>query len=154
MVLWGNRTFIFLDSIFLLSLGSSRTLLERYNRLVCCRPSFSEVYLVVWSLYVLLVRLLSLPPFYHRIVIIDLYLGYQLIFRSSFGALDMCHSSFNSSSRSEEEHFGSEKEPMFLGSSESLEYRPRPSSVTPFERNSQGRALELVSSGESSQASV
>ena len=88
--------FFFLRFCFFTRSGASLSLLERYERSVHHRPSFLEVYLVFQSLYILLVRLLSLPLFYHRIGVSNPYLGRELISQSALSIVDMCHSNFNS----------------------------------------------------------
>ena len=71
--------FFFLRFFFFVRSGGSLSLLECYDRLVCHRPFFPDVYLVVRFLYTLPIRLLSLPPFYLRLGVPDPYLGHQLI---------------------------------------------------------------------------
>ena len=64
--------------------------------------TFIEAYLLFRTLSVLPVRLLDLPQLYLRFGVFDPYLDHSVISRALLGHQIMCHSSFNSSSRSEE----------------------------------------------------
>ena len=127
--------FFFIRFCFFVKFGSLLSLLKWYNRSIYHRPSFL-VYLVVWSLYTMPVRLLSLPPFYLRIGVPDPYLGCQLISQFVFRTLGMCHSGFNSSSQSEEEQFDSGDPSTSLSNP----------SIAPSDRGSEGRPSVWISS--------
>ena len=89
------------------------------------------------TLFSLPFRLLSLPPLYLRLGVPDPYLGRQLLPLSVLANPNMCHSRFNSSSRLEEELSSSDEEPSTSGTPELV---PSPSSLTPFDKNSEGAA--------------
>lgn len=112
------------------------SLLERYTRAVGSRPSFSEAYLSFRTLDAFPFRLLILPPRYQHLGVSDPFVGRPFLRQPRALPLGMCHSSFNSSSRSEESISGSLEEPSTSGSPAS---GPSPLSRSPSDRRSEGR---------------
>ena len=95
----------------------------------------SECYLVVRTLFALPFRFTSLPPLYLRLGVPDPYQDRRLLPLSALENPIMCHSGFNSSSRSEEEPSSSGQDPSSSGSPEPA---LSPPSLTPSDRNSEG----------------